>query len=50
MRANNYHKKIFEGPCPPYALMDAVFVLDSSSSVGSQGWNFLIGFVRDLLQ
>jgi len=50
MRGNNYHKKIFEGPCPPYALTDAVFVLDSSPSVGSQDWKFLMWFVRDLLQ
>ncbi|XP_039257208.2 uncharacterized protein LOC120333884 [Styela clava] len=36
-------------PCPPYAKVDVILVLDSSSSVGKPSWKELIKFTAALL-
>ncbi|XP_039261561.2 sushi, von Willebrand factor type A, EGF and pentraxin domain-containing protein 1-like [Styela clava] len=36
-------------PCPPYALMDFVLILDSSSSIGVENWMKMIDFLQDFM-
>uniref|UniRef100_H2ZKN2 VWFA domain-containing protein n=1 Tax=Ciona savignyi TaxID=51511 RepID=H2ZKN2_CIOSA len=35
--------------CPPYAKVDAVVILDSSSSIGRANWRRLVNFVQGVL-
>nr|XP_039262624.1 P-selectin-like isoform X1 [Styela clava] len=36
--------------CPPYALVDVVVVMDSSSSIGIENWFMLTAFVEGILR
>ncbi|XP_039253130.2 P-selectin-like [Styela clava] len=34
--------------CPPYALMDLIVILDSSSSIGASSWKVMLKFVNSI--
>nr|XP_039252832.1 P-selectin-like [Styela clava] len=34
--------------CPPYAVMDMIVILDSSSSIGRKSWKIMLKFVNEI--
>nr|XP_039254928.1 P-selectin-like [Styela clava] len=37
-------------PCPPYAIMDLIVVLDSSSSIGARSWKIMLNFINNIFE